>query len=197
MSHTTATPPWPEIIMRSFSASGTAILNQFEPHYGSWNRLLNTVFPPDTAFEVIPCVPPATPEDAIDYFILFLIYVEATPVFMVEVRPPSTFRYPSGRRSADAQLRRQIGDLVTDMKTPVLHGISAVGTKMAFYKYSRDTNCIEPWRITLDPNRLIDLAPQEWWALDILEEEGAQKFKDIVEEVKEMCRGLGSERDRS
>ncbi|PPQ74319.1 hypothetical protein CVT26_004240 [Gymnopilus dilepis] len=187
MQHPTATGPWPELIMRSFLIAGTSALAPEKPVYGPWNRLLNTMFPPDTMFEVVPQVPPVTFREAVDFVVFFLIYVEATPVFIVEVKPPDELRPASRRREADEQLRLRLGDLLFDAKIPVLHGISAFGSKMAFYKLTRDTLRLEPSRIAPELDKLTDIAPRAWWAYDVLEEEGAQKFRKVVEEVKEMC----------
>ena len=72
----------------------------------------------------------------------------------------------------------------------MLHGISALGTKIAFYKFDPDTRYLEPRGVAHDPDFVKDTAPEEWWAFDILEEEGAKKFQDVVENVKEMCSPL-------
>ncbi|KAF9039712.1 hypothetical protein BDZ89DRAFT_1060853 [Hymenopellis radicata] len=180
MQPTTDTGPWPEIIMRSFFIAG-ASGGENQQFNGPWNRLLNTMFPADTMFEV--GIPPVTSSEPVDSFAL-LICVQLTPVFMVEIKPPADFYLSSKRQEADEQLRRQLIDLVPDLKIPVLHSVSAFGTKIAFYKYSRDT---EPRRITPHPETETDTAPREWWAFDILEEEGANKFRDVVNDVKEMC----------
>ncbi|KAM6499316.1 hypothetical protein JOM56_004824, partial [Amanita muscaria] len=51
------------------------------------NRLLNTMFPPDTLFEVVPqYLPPSG--DAVD-FVILLIYVNTWPVFIVEAKSPA------------------------------------------------------------------------------------------------------------
>ncbi|TFY61971.1 hypothetical protein EVG20_g6860 [Dentipellis fragilis] len=110
-------------------------------------------------FEVVPQFPPATVHEAVD-FVLFQVpphLQNATPVFMVEVKPPADLRFSSKRQEADEQLRWRPVDFVSDLKIPVLHGIS-------------------PRRITSDPEVVTDIAPREWWAYDILEEEGAKKF---------------------
>lgn len=185
----TATGPWPEIIMRSFFIAGASSATSRNPFYGSWNRLLNTIFPPDTIFEVFPQYFP--PSISSRNVIFLLIYVDASPVFIVEVKPPAEFGFNSKlRQEADGQMRQRFLDVVAELQIPVLHGVSAYGTKIAFYKYNRGSNVLEPRRITPDPETLTDTAPRDWWCQDILEEEGAAKFRQIVEEVKEMCAEL-------
>ncbi|KAM6496591.1 hypothetical protein JOM56_007064 [Amanita muscaria] len=174
--------------MRSFFISTTSE----KPFYGSWNRLLNTMFPPDTLSEVVPqYFPPSiSSRGAVDFVILLLIYVNTSPVFIVEVKPPAEFIRNSRRQEADSQMRQRFLDVAADLRIPVLHGVSAFGTKITFYKYNKDTNVLEPRRVTPDPETLTGTAPRDWWRWDILEEEGAAKFRQIVEEVKGMCAEL-------
>lgn len=180
--------PWPEIIMRSFSIASSANTTLEKPFYGPWNRLLNTIFPPNTIFEVVPkFFPPTTGQDAVDYVVLFLICIESSPVFIVEVKNPNEFRLASKREETDLQMRQCFRDCAEMLRIPVLHGISAFGTKITFYKYYGSTRRLEPRRITPDPDMVTDTAPREWWSFDILEESGANQFRQIVAEVKEMC----------
>jgi hypothetical protein len=181
--------PWPEIIMRSFFVAGASSATSERPFFGSWNRLLNTVFPPDTIFEVVPQYfpPPVVSRDAVDFVFLLLIYVNTSPVFIVEIKPPAEFSRNSKRREADSQMRQRFLDIAADLRIPVLYGVSAFGTKIMFYKYNKEANVLEPRRITPDPDTLTDTAPRDWWRWDLLEEEGAAMFRHIVEEVKRMC----------
>ena len=61
-----------EIIMRSFFTAGASTATSEKPFYGSWNRLLNTLFPPDTIFEV-PQFPAVTAREAVNFVIIILI----------------------------------------------------------------------------------------------------------------------------
>ena len=152
--------------------------------------MLNTLFPPDTMFEVVPQFPPVTAREVVDFVIVLLIYVAATPVFIVQVKPPADFRLASKRREADLQLRQRVEDIAPDLKIPALHDVSAFGTRIAFYKYHLDSGRLELRNITPDPDVLTDTAPRGWWSYDILEQEGAQKFREVVDEVKTMCQQL-------
>jgi len=178
---------WPEVIMRSFFTAGTSVATSEKLFFGSWNRLLNTMFPPDTSFEVVPQFPAVTACEAADFILLLLIYVNSTPVFVVEVKPPGNFPSFLKRQEADLQLRRHFLDISSDMKIPILHGVSAFGTKIAFYTYDSESRRLEPRSIASDPIVLVDTAPKEWWEYDILEQEGANKFREVVEAVKQMC----------
>ncbi|KAF8530607.1 hypothetical protein BU17DRAFT_35918 [Hysterangium stoloniferum] len=186
----TSTGPWSDIIMRSFFVASSSTSEK--PFYGSWNRLLNTMFPVDTIFEVVPqCFPPTiSAHDSVDFVILLLISVDLSPVFIVEVKQPSEFTRNSKRQEADSQMRQRFLDIASELLIPVLHGVSVYGTKMAFYKYNKGANVIEPRRITPNVETLTDTAPREWWCWDILEVEGAAKFRQIIEDVKTMCSEL-------
>jgi hypothetical protein len=76
------------------------------------------------------------------------------------------------------------------MKTPVLHGLSAFGTEVAFYRYDKQTGHLDPASIARDAHVLTDTAPKEWWCYDIVEKEGADKFREIVGQVKKMCENV-------
>ncbi|KAF7972898.1 hypothetical protein HWV62_16616 [Athelia sp. TMB] len=132
---------WPEIIMRSFSISSAT---PEKPFYGPWNRLLNTMFPPDTSFEIVPqYLPPfMNSRDAADFVLLLLVYVESSPVLIVEVKPPVEFSRPSKRQEADIQMCLRFLDAAAELQIPMLYGISAFGTKITFYKYNKSTNSL-------------------------------------------------------
>jgi hypothetical protein len=79
-------------------------------------------------------------------------------------------------------------DSIADCPLPVLHGVSAFGTKFCFYRMHRDQT-IQPSLssfIPLHPG-WTRAAPQERWDCDIFEEEGEKRFKSMVEEIKQAC----------
>jgi len=188
MGQNASAGPWPELIMRSFVA-GASNATFGGPFYGSWNRLLTTLFPPDTTFEVVPQYFPPMVQGR-DSFGFLVTYIESSPVFIVEIKHPNDFVYHSNREEADLQVCRRFRDCAENLRIPILHGVSAFGTKLAFYKYHKASRRLEPRQITPDPNILTDTAPREWWSCDILEEEGANRFRAGVDEVKAMSANL-------
>ncbi|KAK7692125.1 hypothetical protein QCA50_003744 [Cerrena zonata] len=178
---------WPHLLVDSF-ANVASTTQSGKTIYGPWNRLLNTLFPPDTQFEVVPHY--SISNDATDVMIFLLIYIETSPIFLVELKQPSDFRYSSKRQEADIKMRQCFLDCVDEMQIPVLHGVSVFGTKMAFYRLNKTSHVLEPRKIVPDRDRLTDIAPKDWWCWDILEEEGADKFRAVVEDVKAMCSGV-------
>jgi len=137
----------------------------------------------------VPQIPAFTVHEAVDSILLLLIYVNSTPVFVVEVKPPGDFHFPSKRQEAGLQLRKCFLDISSDMKISVLHGVSAFGTKIGFYTYdSHDqTRRLEPKSIASDPDVLVDTAPKEWRQYDILEQ---VRIREVVVAAKQMCRKL-------
>ena len=76
-----------------------------------------------------------------------------------------------------------------DSPLPTLYAISAMGTKICIYAKPRDGR-LAPRRIPSDSEELLDVAPKERWNYDILEADGIEKFKAIVEEIKQGCAAL-------
>ena len=75
-------------------------------------------------------------------------------------------------KQPDDQMRDRFRDLRHKLVMPRLSGISAFGTRMAFYEYIAATNTLTPPAILPDPVSLNDVAPAERWSYDILEANG-------------------------
>ena len=73
---------------------------------------------------------------------------------------------------------------------PVLHGVSAMGTKLCFYQLPC-SGFFNPPRLPADPENLRpDMVPQDRWDCDIRDGEGEQRFRAIVDEIKWICASL-------
>jgi hypothetical protein len=76
---------------------------------------------------------------------------------------------------------------------PVLHGVSAFGTRLSFYKMHQEDQAVHP-PLIYEPEsvslRVTGRAPQERWDCDILKEDGEKRFKSMVEEIKQACAAL-------
>jgi hypothetical protein len=84
-------------------------------------------------------------------------------------------------------MRRRFRDLRQILIIPHLYGISAFGTRLAFYEYDKTKLTLTPEQIHAHGSLLTDAAPANRWDCDILQPQGVKKFKDVVEKVKEMC----------
>ena len=69
---------------------------------------------------------------------------------------------------------------------PVFYGVSAMGTRLCFYKKHRDEP-IEPPFIPAHPELQTNAAPQERWDCDLLDDDGERRFLSMVEEIKQAC----------
>ncbi|KAI0711388.1 hypothetical protein C8Q76DRAFT_56987 [Earliella scabrosa] len=179
--------PWPDFMMHSFSIAAAEAEGDTQSYFGSWTRMLLVAFPvdSDTPFRIKPTIPPVNSLEKAA--LVLVVQVGTSPVLVLDVRSPAGLDDPSKRQEADEQSRQRLKALALALDIPVLHGVSVFGTKMAFYQYARDTDRVEPSVSTPEPALATDSAPgREWWAFDILEAEGAQKFQDVVNEVKAM-----------
>jgi len=84
-------------------------------------------------------------------------------------------------------MRSRFGDLRPLLAIPILHGVSAFGTRLSFYEYDSATQVLQPHRIIWNhPSILADVAPITRWDCDVLQQEGANRLRDVVNKVKEM-----------
>jgi len=94
-------------------------------------------------FEVVPQLPPFTAPEAVDFEFLVYIYVNTTPVFVATINPHDDFRFSRKRLEADLQLWRSFLDMDSPgMNIPILHDLSVFGTKIAFYRYDKQTGAM-------------------------------------------------------
>jgi hypothetical protein len=106
--------PWPEKVIRQFQ---TIPPNPIESDFhGAYNKLLNTLFPPDTDFTVVPqYLKPASSKS--DYIVTFEILFENKPIFILGLEKPADLKFISSRQAADVQIRERLGDLASQLRT--------------------------------------------------------------------------------
>jgi hypothetical protein len=128
----------------------------------------------------------------VHFIIEFEVLLKDKPVLFVEIKEPQKITLKSAREEADNRMRKRIGDLAPSCPLNTLNGVSAFGTRLAFYAYDKQTHIL-PSRISPDPERETDTAPLDRWDCDILEDEGSQRFQDLVAEIKTRCDQLQEE----
>ena len=177
--------PWPAKITKRFS---TIPPNPREnDFYAPYNKLLYTLFSADSDHTVAPqSYSVLDSRDSVNFIIEFEIHLEDKPVFFVEMKEPRNIALKSARDEADKQMRKRMGDLAPRCPLDTLNGVSAFGTRLAFYAYDKQTRIL-PSRISPDSERETDTAPLDRWDCDILEDEGGQRFQDLVAEIKTKC----------
>ena len=126
--------PWPAYVCNTFEAipGGVNGATDESLFYGPYNTLLTYLFPP-TEFK-------RPPEGwSINFTTVFIVQRAFHPVFFLEIKPPGDYTHRSSRAAADDQTRIWFFDLA-DV-------VSALGTRLCFYSYTRDDNVLDPPRI--------------------------------------------------
>ncbi|KAF8418384.1 hypothetical protein EV426DRAFT_318557 [Tirmania nivea] len=108
----------------------------------------------------------------------------------IEVKPLGYLEHASTRSAADEQMRARYNTLFDDVEINVLYGVSAIGTRLCFYKWTEETREIVPKAIPSSPDFTIDKALAERWGLDILTAEGEERLRRVIDDVKTMCKEL-------
>lgn len=179
--------PWDKYILAQFQSALPLGEHDESQYYGPYNTLLTDLFPKEENYMVVPQYKRPTQLTSVDFTTIFLIQQHQHPVFFVEVKAAGHIFRTSCRAAADKQMRERFEVLHDDVKIPILYGVSAIGTKVCFYKYTKDTQRLEPNIIPAHTNLITDTAPRDRWAVDVLTPEGERQFRDIIGDVKRMC----------
>jgi len=171
--------PWDQSILEEFRSALPRGEENEEEYYPPYHTILTHLFPREEHFRFyyMGYIRP-------DVSIMFLIAYHGDPVFLVKVKAARQIHDESCRASADRELREMFAELYNNLKIPILHGVSAIGTKLCFYKYSKRMQQIEPGRVPY----YMFTAPRDRWNLDLLTPEGEQRLRDVVGHIKRMCR---------
>ncbi|KAH9014652.1 hypothetical protein EDB85DRAFT_2028984, partial [Lactarius pseudohatsudake] len=177
--------PWAKTILSQFQmVSKNPSRAEF---HGPYNKILYSLFPADTDFTVFPRFVPDRDSAPLRRF-GYEVRLDDRPVFLLELKRPGDLRYSLKRREADQEIRESMEVLRGEIPLPVLHAVSAFGTGLCFYKmHDSDNQPIERLDspIPSHPKGATGTVPQECWAIDILGKEGEERFKSVVEEIKE------------
>jgi len=183
--------PWSSKIIRQFRLIPQAGEAWEADFHGPYNKLLCSLFPANTDYSVFPHYDPGSfmsPNTQFFFDVLF----DDKPVFILGHKATREFERGNQRDDGNRLVRERMEDLRSDCPLPVLHAVSAFGTRLCFYRMHRDQT-IQPSLSSFIP-RLpwgeIDSAPEEHWDCDIFEEEGGKRFKSMVEEIKQACAAL-------
>ncbi|KAI9573373.1 hypothetical protein HD554DRAFT_2012860, partial [Boletus coccyginus] len=103
------------------------------------------------------------------------VRIDRHPVFFMAIKPPAAILYDSERGKADGQMRRLFSDLGQNLDVSTLHGVCAFGTRPSFYEYDSATQSMQPQATPIGRD------------LDVLQPEGADCLKGVIEKVKDMC----------
>ena len=129
-------------------------------------------------------------KEEVDMTIVYLVEKSRRVVFFVEIKPAEHYNRTSDRALADAQMRQRYRK-VFESAARVLHGASALGTRMCFYEFDAATRRIYPPSILDSSDVVVDVAPQSRWSLDMLTEGGETALRSVASEVHALAEELG------
>ncbi|KAG2114973.1 hypothetical protein BD769DRAFT_1488425 [Suillus cothurnatus] len=115
------------------------------------------------------------------------------PLFVLQVHPPGYINLLSTRIAADKKMRKILRSLFPETAMPKLHGVSAMGQKLAFYYMDTINGCILPENVpTAGDGEEVDTVPANRWEFDITTEAGHQQFMRAVNDAISMERNCDS-----
>lgn len=90
---------------------------------------------------VVPQYQRPTIDQSIDFTTMFIVESTNTqhPILYLEIKPPGHLNELSKREQVDIQMRDRVRELMTELRIPKLHGVSALGVRLAFYHYHAAT----------------------------------------------------------
>ena len=192
--------PWPEFLHRYFKGCIAVDIEEGvgvedDTFFGPMTRLVFTLFyAEDHPYDVSPLFRPSRSRKH-PKVPTILVEAKQHPIFFLQIKSPGLLADGSKRQEADEQMRRKFEELGPLLNIPTLYGVSAFGTRVAFYEYDRATRDIQPTQAdgcacaeqkTVN-QPAAEVAPIERWDSDVLEKEGADRLKDIARRVKDMC----------
>ncbi|KAF8885408.1 hypothetical protein CPB84DRAFT_1788435 [Gymnopilus junonius] len=180
--------PWPAYVLEAFEAipGGVDAPTDESLFYGPYNMLLTYLFPPTERYMISPKFKRPPEGWSIDFTTIFIVQKAFHPVFFLEIKPPGDYVHRSTRAAVDSQMRTRFFDLVDAVELPVIHGVSALGTRLCFYSYDTVNNTLTPARIPQDPELMLDVAPASRWDVDLLSEQGVARMTQVADNVKSM-----------
>ena len=178
--------PWDEYTLAQFESALPQGEYDESEYYGPYNGLLNDLFPKNEHYMVVPQYKRPAHLTSVDFTTIFLVRRHNHPVFFLEIKPAGHIHHAHPRALADKQMRERFEDLGDHVEIPILYGVSAIGTKLCFYKYTKETGDLEPELIPSSTSRVIDTAPIDRWDVDVLMPHGERLLRTIVDHVKGM-----------
>jgi len=196
--------PWSQVLRQFTLVPPNPAEKEF---HGPYNKLLNILFPADTDFTVCPRYQETDSSRTTDILVTYEVLFRNRPVFILELKAPAELVYISTRQKADDQMRKRVADLrgkailFDDLKSsltndsigncpiPILHGVSAMGTRLCFYHVPSGNvdHEIQPPVIERHPRIVNDTAPDDRWDCDVLDEGGERRLRAVVNEIHQAC----------
>ena len=181
---------WNENVIRRFRSVETNS-NLEKRYYGPYNKLLTSIFPPDSDFTVAPVTHPIEGNLSTDLSVEYMVTIDQNdmnmPVLFVEIKDPTTIGKLYNRRQAHKQMLERFQQMGYDCLLDTFYGISAFGTLISIYSLNRENGEITPQYEEENPRRLNNNIPEDSWNIDILENDGAIRLNNVFNHIIEMC----------
>jgi hypothetical protein len=159
------------------------IEQKFFPLY---DKILNYWFPPTKGYDVCPQWPIPGPRNWDDRTIPFVIEHHQHPLLLVVVKPPSDFRFDSGRSLAINQVMVHFDEIgPTNLHADRLYAISAVGKRWRACFTSKGKNS-EGGRFVkgVAAKNSLQSAHPDCWNPDITSDASWAALQSIVDTIK-------------
>ncbi|KAF8218671.1 hypothetical protein L208DRAFT_1419637 [Tricholoma matsutake] len=170
----------------------TTIENKY---YGVYNKILDRTFNATSdTFTIQPQYPLPQAQTygvpSVDFVVTYVVAMDEKPIFFLEIKPPGHVNDISSRIAADDQMRDRFRSLYDLTPLPRLHGISAMGQRLAFYCLDKASGNVEPEYVERSRSRITDVVPAERWDLDITTAAGYERFMDVINNVIGMVEAM-------
>lgn len=182
--------PWPSEINDCF-VSVNELESDFTP--AAYNKLLNTLFPVNTPYTVFPQVHRHEDHTLPSARTTFTVYYKNSPVFLLDLHSHANLARTSAREAADEHIRMHVRDLLPYCPFRTLHALSAFGTRLAFYTVTPESPIL-PAKAAPSEFPTTGGTPADWWDCDLLEDDGATRLKEVVNEIRMQGEKLYNER---
>jgi hypothetical protein len=170
-----------------------SVVDRFTTEEGDWcgpfNTLLFELFPPSEHYQVTPQYKRV--KGSQDFTVHYIIHKRRVPIFFVEIKTYHSLANLSARGLADNQMRDRFREFASgSIPMPMLIGISSFGTQFCVYTFTSETWTLKPALISADAHIVNDVALQNRWAFNMLDEEGETRLREVVVSTKSMVANL-------
>jgi len=100
---------WPDNVIRQFQM--VPKYPQQNDFHGPYNKLLNTLFPADSEYTVIPPFPEPGSSQASDWIVTTDVFLVDKPILILQLKKPGDLDLVSARELTDFQIRQRMADL--------------------------------------------------------------------------------------
>ncbi|PIL26200.1 hypothetical protein GSI_11955 [Ganoderma sinense ZZ0214-1] len=178
---------WPADLLSVFERHASC--TTFQDHYSlACNALLRYCFGLE---RLDVCIAPGNPfSDArrsthpIVYYVVYDVGPDE-PIFLLEIKDDSCADVAALRCRADEQMRELYDEMLPKCPLPRLWGVSLLGTSMRVYCGHTASLTVNPPAVPYESDRTVPpsfLAGE--WDLDIMSQEGFEKMKNVISDIK-------------